>query len=212
MHIIIVRKDLDEFQHIHPSFNETSGVFTFTDLVFPSDGRYRIFADFTPLNSQKGPDNKPLGVTIYEDVLAGNEAEYTPQSIGDEIQDKSFGEYAVKMIVTPKTIASGVEIKLSFSIQKDKVAVKDLESYLGALGHTVVLRENDLEFIHTHALDETSKNQTGVVDFAVTFSKEGRYKIFSQFQHQGKIITTDYVVYVTQNNPNTKGNNQQKIH
>lgn len=46
MHVIIVRKDLAEFQHIHPSFNETSGIFTFTDLVFPSDGRYRIFTDF----------------------------------------------------------------------------------------------------------------------------------------------------------------------
>jgi len=38
MHIIVVRKDLANFQHVHPKYDPATGKFTFTDLMFPSDG------------------------------------------------------------------------------------------------------------------------------------------------------------------------------
>jgi hypothetical protein len=38
MHFIVVRKDLQQFQHIHPDFDASTGTFTQKDLILPTDG------------------------------------------------------------------------------------------------------------------------------------------------------------------------------
>lgn len=194
MHVIVVRKDLQDFQHVHPDFNKTTGKFTLSNLAFSSDGPYRIFADFTPMSAQRGLDGQPLGVTLSEDVTVGNLANYKPHPLVTSQLTQSFQGYTVQLISTPTPITAETSTTLSFDIKQNGGLVTNLEKYLGALGHTVVLREGDLEFLHTHALDDNVANQTGKVDFAVTFPTAGTYKIFSQLQHQGKVITTNFVI------------------
>ena len=92
MHFIVVRKDLAEFQHIHPDFNTSTGVSTLPDLTFPSDGAYRLFADFTPTASQMGPDGMKLTATPFQDVNVGDLKKYQPKSIGTEDKNKTFGQ------------------------------------------------------------------------------------------------------------------------
>lgn len=194
MHLIVVRKDLQEFQHLHPDFNKATGKFTLANLTFPSDGPYRIFPDFTPMGTQMGPDGMPLGVTLNEDLNVGNLGNYKEQPVVDSSLSKTFQNYQVQLTAKPSSIVAGQSTTLTFAINQNGKPVTNLEKYLGALGHSVVLREGDLEFLHTHALDENITNQTGKVNFAVTFPSAGKYKIFSQFQHQGKVLTTDFVV------------------
>jgi hypothetical protein len=45
-----------------------------------------------------------------------------------------------------------------------------------------------------HAMPSTE--QENKIDFSTRFPETGIYKIFTQFQHNGKVITTDYVVRV----------------
>lgn len=194
MHVIIVRNDLAEFQHVHPEFNQATGKFTLANLTFPSDGSYRIFADFTPMSAQRGADGQPLGVTTHEDVNVGSLANYKAQPLTDTQLTETFQNYTVQLIPSPTPVVAGQSTTLTFAINQDGKPVTNLEKYLGALGHTVVLREGDLEFLHTHALDENVTNQTSKIDFAVTFPTAAKYKVFSQFQHQGKVITTNFVV------------------
>lgn len=194
MHLIVVRKDLAEFQHVHPDFNKATGQFTLANLTFPSDGSYRIFPDFTLASAQMGPDGMPLGVTLNEDVNVGNLATYKAQPLTDTQLAKTFQNYAVQLTPTPTPVKAEQSTTLTFAINQNSKPVINLEKYLGALGHTVILREGDLEFLHTHALDENVTNQTGTVDFAVTFPTVAKYKVFSQFQHQGKILTTDFTL------------------
>lgn len=59
----------------------------------------------------------------------------------------------------------------------------------------VVLREGTLDFIHAHPI-ASSTAPSGRVDFAVTFPREGKYKLFSQFQHQGRVLTAGFVATV----------------
>jgi hypothetical protein len=195
MHLIVARKDLNDFQHLHPSYN-ASGEFTLNDLKFASDGSYRIFADFTPSNSQQGADGEKLPVTVYQDVNVGDLAKYKPQSIGVIDEVKTFQGYDIQMTNDPQLITAGSMNMVSFDIKKDGKAVTNLENYLGALGHSVVLREGTLDFIHAHPLTTSSSKQTGRVDFHVNFPTEGKYKLFTQFQHQGQLITSDFVVSV----------------
>ena len=197
MHFIVVRKDLANFAHVHPEFNTTTGEFTLANLTFPSNGEYRLFADFTPTTSQIGFDGAMLPVTVYYDVRAGNLDNYKPQPLGDSTSVKNVDDYQVTLS-TDAELTTGKESLFMFDIKQVGQPVTDLEQYLGALGHAVILREGDLQFIHTHPADDPMTSQTGNVHFMVPFTEAGRYKVFMQFQHQGEIITTDFVVNVEQ--------------
>ena len=191
MHVIVVRKDLANFQHVHPDYNPATGMFTLTDLTFPSAGAYRIFADFAPGGGMKDAMGMPLGVTIFQDVTVGTN--YTPQSLGSEEKTKAFDGYQVAL-TTHGALMSSAENMLMFTISQGGKPVTDLEEYLGALGHSVILREGTLDFIHAHPTEMQSQN--GTVGFMLTFPEAGKYKVFTQFQRDGKVFTTDFVVSV----------------
>lgn len=195
MHMIVVRKDLAEFQHLHPSFNESTGVFTQYELNLPSDGEYRVFADFTPKDNFQN-----LPVTSYEDLKVGDPSKYTPQSIGGADNMRAFDGYDFQFS-TASPPATQTVTTARFTLTKGGKAVTDLENYLGALGHTVVLREGDLQFIHAHPTEVAGKPQDGTVEFSITFPEAGNYKLFSQFQHQGRVVTSNFVVPVTAGGP-----------
>lgn len=195
MHVIVARKDLAYFQHVHPEFDAGAGVFTLKDLVFPADGVYRIFADFVPGDTHKDAQGASVPVTLSEDVLVGVGTHYIPQPIGSEEKTKIFNGYRITLL-SDNPIVSGKETMLSFEIQDKGIPVIDLEPYLGALGHTVVLRENTLQFIHAHPMEHGEGSRASTVDFMVDFPESGTYKVFTQFQRAGKIITSDFVVSV----------------
>lgn len=188
MHFIVVRKDLQNFQHIHPDFNQESGEFT-VNITFPTDGSYRVFPDFTP--SEDNPQKLP--VTVFHDMDVGDMSKYKAQAvIPDTDLKKTVGEYQIAYNF-PAEIMMRNEITYSLSIGKNGQSVTDLQTYLGALGHSVILKEETLNFIHTHA----GEIGTGPkIEFAATFPESGVYKIFTQFQHKGKVQTVDYIVKI----------------
>ncbi len=206
MHFIVVRKDLAYFQHLHPDFDKSTGEFKVA-INFPEDGSYRVFPDFTP-----GDDNpQKLPVTVYQDLDVGNLSNYYAQTVApDTEKSKTYGDYEVNTTITQGENQS--EVTYSLNIAKDDEPVTDLENYLGALGHSVILKEGSLDFIHTHALDASSVGQEHgsmqhggspmpagkgpVISFATTFPGPGVYKIFTQFQHQKEIQTVDYTINV----------------
>ena len=206
MHFIVVRKDLQYFQHIHPEFNKATGEFSIS-VTFATDGEYRMFADFTPRASQMGPGGERLTVTVYEDVTVGNLANYRPQPLGSAQRSKTFVGYTITISPSSEPLSSQNDFRFTFEIKRDGRLVSNLEKYLGALGHTVVLRQGDLQFIHAHPTQSPDASQNGKVIFMIMFPEAGNYKLFSQFQHEGKIITSDFVVNVTngaKSSPNGK--------
>ena len=50
MHVIVIRRDLTEFQHVHPKL--TKGIWR-TEIEVPTAGSWRVFADFSSSGSQK---------------------------------------------------------------------------------------------------------------------------------------------------------------
>ncbi len=208
MHFIVVRKDLQYFQHIHPSFNAAAGEFEIP-VTFTADGEYRAFADFTPSTSQIGPDGEKLPVTVYADIKIGNLSNYRRSPIGGTEKVKVYGGYQITLVPSPDAIVSKNNQNFTFEIRKEGELVTNLETYLGALGHTVVLREGDLQFIHAHATQKPTDLQTGKVNFVITFPEAGNYKLFSQFQHESKIITSDFVVNVAEGQENSTTNSPQ---
>ncbi len=85
-----------------------------------------------------------------------------------------------------------------------------LEPYLGAMGHGVILKAGSLDFIHAHAsemenahgmsMDSMSnmnhQGEPDTIDFSTTFPEPGIYRIFTQFQVEGKVITNSNTIRV----------------
>ncbi len=181
MHLIVVRKDLNIFAHLHPDFDKETGEFS-ADVEFPSAGEYRLFPDFTPRNSSN--------VTLYFDVNVGDSSAYLPEPlVVTTNRSQKIGDYEVLHNI-PSVIQANQEIEYSLEIKKNGSAVDGIEDYLGAKGHSVVLRGGSLDFTHGHP-----KNPNRLM-FRAVFREAGRYKIFTQFKVFGKVLTSSYVVEV----------------
>ncbi len=205
MHFILVRKDLQQFQHLHPDFNQQTGEFS-VNVTFPTDGPYRLFPDFTPT-----PENPmKLPVTVSYDVGVGDQSKYKPQAVAaDTGIVKKADIYSIDYYFPESPIKAQTQIDYSLSVGKPDELVT-LEPYLGAMGHGVIIKEGSLDFIHTHAggMDTTSmegmtsaehaghQGEPGTMEFSTTFPEPGIYKIFTQFQVKGKVVTTDYILKI----------------
>ena len=193
LHLIVVRKDLQEFQHVHPVFAPATGMFTLSGLTLPTAGEYRIFADFTPKNAPLDAEGAPVPTNTFEDAVA--EGAYAPQQLGHDSASDTVDDYSVLLATIPQQLTKGANM-FTFTVTRNGTPVTNLEDYLGALGHAVILKEGTLDYIHTHALANTSSSQNGTIKFHVEFPSAGKYKVFMQFQHQGKILTSSFVVSV----------------
>lgn len=207
LHLIVVRKDRTNFQHVHPTLDQNTGMFMIEPFTFPTDGYYRIYADFTASNAQKDEMGMKLAATPYKDVQVGDMSKYTPQSLGSDKLISSTNGFDTNLFLpegdSPSSgYIAGTTLNLAVSFDKNGVAYKNLQIYLGALGHVVVLGPN-LEFIHAHATSEDVANQTGLVTFAVSFPDAGQYKLYLQTQVNNQINTTDYTVTVKLNPNNS---------
>ncbi|MBA3733480.1 hypothetical protein H0W91_03860 [Patescibacteria group bacterium] len=194
MHFIVVRKDLMHFQHIHPEYDSSTGLFTIKDLEFPENGIYRVFADFATNSAMKDSVGMPLEITLSEDIKVGGD--YTKQPLGSEENKKTFNGIEFTLIPTPTPLVSGKESLLTFNLKRNGQPVSDMEQYLGAFGHSIVFSEDSLDFIHAHPM--TRKTPHGTLEFMLTFPEAGKYKVFTQFKRNGKVFTTDFVITVTQ--------------
>lgn len=199
MHLIVVRKDRTNFQHVHPTFDPSTGMFKLKPFTFPTDGKYRVFADFTPSNAQKDEMGMKLAVTPYQDVKVGDLSKYNPKKLSkDKMTSNVNGFHST--VFRPEGDSYGsaeftanTSLNMVVSIDKNGTAYKNLQTYLGALGHMVVLGPK-LEFIHAHPQTTDINNQSGLIIFNVNFPEAGRYKLYLQTQANGQVTTNDFTV------------------
>jgi hypothetical protein len=160
MHLILARRDLTNFQHLHPE-QAADGSWR-VDVRLDDAGSYRLFADFS-----HGDEARTLAADLRVDGAADLRPlpEPEPTAVSD-------GGYEVRL--DAGQAHPGEEADLRFTITRGGVPV-ETEPYLGAGGHLVALRDGDLAFLHVHPMD-------GSVRFAATFPTEGRYRLFLQFK------------------------------
>ena len=176
MHLMVVRRDLTHYRHLHPSIG-ADGTWS-AHLTFPEPGAYRVFADFAAAGRY---------LTLGEDLEVPGT--YEPVPLPAPANAERVGEYEV---VLASDFASGGEASLVFDVYRDGRPVEDLEPYLGALGHLVALREGDLAFLHVHP--ETKEGSGPRIGFRAAFPSSGRYRLFLQFAHRGRVQTAAFTV------------------
>jgi hypothetical protein len=179
MHLMVVRRDLSDYQHLHPTM-DADGTWT-ARLTLPGPGDYRVFADFVT-------DEKAL--TLGTDLTVPGDHEPTP--LPDPTDTVRVEGYEVALDAGD---AAGGGSPLVFRVSREGQPVQDLEPYLGALGHLVALREGDLAFLHVHPEDPEGAAGPEIT-FHATFPSEGRYRLFLQFSHAGSVRTVAFTVEI----------------
>jgi hypothetical protein len=189
VHFIVVNRDLSSFQHLHPEYFRQVGLFTVRGLVLPKAGVYRAFAEFTEDSSHPGHAMSGLA---HSELIAGDHSSVQDEPIGEELPFYDVAEgYRVRMARIP--IVAGDPTTLGFRVERAGQPVADLEPYLGALGHAVIISEGELHFIHAHPM-ESANAEPGTVLFHTVLPKPGAYKVFLQFQHARQVLTAPFVV------------------
>ncbi|MEH6796908.1 MAG: hypothetical protein V7694_22530 [Rhodococcus sp. (in: high G+C Gram-positive bacteria)] len=181
LHLVAMRRDLTDFQHVHPTRNASGTWSTALDLTRP--GPYRLFANFTPA----GGENITLGTEL---TVPGD---YRPQPPSTPNVTSSVDGYDVTLA---GAVVAGEESTIALTIDQNGREVTDLEPYLGAYGHLVALRAADLAHLHVHPEDGPPGP---TVDFAVDAPTAGTYALYLDFQHRGVVHTAEFVIEVEGN-------------
>jgi hypothetical protein len=185
LHLIVVRRDLSGFQHVHPT-RAANGSWS-VDLDLRTAGSWRVFADFEPTATG---ETTTLGTDV---TVAGD---FQPVRLPAVAGKSTLEGYDVSIA---GNAVAGKESTLTFTLSKDGKQLTDLQPYLGAFGHLVSLRASDLAYLHTHPAQEAHAGDTGgpAIEFATTFPTPGTYRLFLDFQHAGAVHTAEFTVEVT---------------
>jgi hypothetical protein len=182
LHLIAVRRDLGGFQHVHPELG-TDGVWRVPLALDP--GAWRLFADFTPT---------ALGENLTLGTDVSVPGDYSAAALPAESPTTEVDGFTV---VLAGSLEPGQASELTLSVSRDGRPVTDLQPYLGAFGHLVVLRDGDLAYLHAHPVDEADGGAAASgphVRFATTAPSAGDYRLFLDFKHDGVVRTAAFTV------------------
>jgi hypothetical protein len=181
LHLIVVRRDLSGFQHVHPTMSP-DGTWSLP-FTFPGAGSYRMFADFVPA----GADD---GLTLGSDVnVAGD---FRPVRLPASSGAAEVGGYDVAL---EGELVAGTSSMLTLTVSKAGKLVTDLEPYLAAYGHLVALRDGDLAYLHVHPEGAPGDRRTDPgpeVAFSAEVPSTGDYRLFFDFRHGDVVRTAEF--------------------
>ncbi len=180
MHLIVVRRDLAGYQHVHPVM-AADGTWS-VPLTLPLAGSYKVFADFRPAGHS-------MPIALATDLFVSGE--FAPSPLPPAAETANVDGYAVTLA---GQLTVGRESDLTFTVTQNGTPVTDLEPYLGAFGHLVALRAGDLAYLHVHpAGDGDHRAQGGpAVGFRADVPTGGQYRLFLDFQHRGVVHTAEF--------------------
>jgi len=189
MHLIVTRSDLGTFAHLHPEPTGDPGVFE-VETTFPSAGTFTLHAEVR----EQGQ---------LADVLDEHELTVTgPVPAAVPVPSDDVREATV----------DGTRITLEGDARVGETSdftlgvPDDLQPYLGAAGHVVVMRADGSRFQHRHAetYDDRGRPVQALpgtefgpeLDLHMRFDQPGAYRLWAQVRlADGTVVTAPFVVH-----------------
>ncbi|GIG93399.1 hypothetical protein [Plantactinospora endophytica] len=182
MHLIVARRDLSGFRHVHPEMDADGTWRVASPLGGP--GSWRAFADFKP----SGADALTLGLDV---AVAGD---FRPRPLPAPAPTAQVDGYRVRL---DGSLTPGRTSELTLTVEHDGRPVTDLQPYLGAYGHLVALREGDLAYLHVHPDGEPGDGRTPSgpeITFFADVPSAGTYRLYLDFQHGDTVRTAEFTL------------------
>jgi hypothetical protein len=214
-HLFVISQDMEHFEHIHPA-EQSDGTWTI-DVTLPKTGYYKVLSDFMPAGGSSQFLARPLVTAGYQGDLAGDSARLTPDTNPVKVSD----DITAMLSMDPPTFEVGLYGHMTFHLTDTATGrpITDLQTYLGAFGHTLIMSEDMVDYVHSHPLDILAQadDDGGPPRFLippgadlealrggpdVTFEglmpKPGHYRAWTQFRRHDKIHTFAYTFNVIQ--------------
>ena len=141
MHLLVISEDLSEFYHLHPE-QRPDGSFRVAH-TFPYGGGYLLYVDYAP----------PGAGQVVSRLSLRCDGEPRPPAPLAEDEGATKTVDALRVTMKPgKPLRAGEEVMLDFAVADAETnePVIDLEPYLGALAHFVIVSQDGADFLHAH--------------------------------------------------------------
>jgi heavy metal-binding protein len=205
-HLFVISQDMEHFEHIHPQ-ELADGTWTI-DVTLPKPGYYKILSDMLPSGGSSQFIARPLITAGYDRDLVADSAHLVP----DTVLIKTDAGLTASVASDPQPFVVGQYGHITYHLTDTATGkpVTDLQTYLGAFGHTLIMSEDMAEYVHSHPLDiiGTPSDDGGPPVFRirpgadletlrggpdVTFEglmpKPGRYRAWTQFRRNNRLYT-----------------------
>jgi hypothetical protein len=205
-HLFVISQDMEYFQHIHP-VEQADGTWTI-EVVLPKAGYYKILSDLLPSGGSAQFIARPLVTAGYQGDLAADSAHL----VADTNLTRSVEDITAKVVYDPSTFVVGLYGHINFFLSDTATGrpITDLQTYLGAFGHTLIMSEDMEDYVHSHPLDilampdddggppqflippgaDLEKIRGGPeVTFEGLMPKPGNYRAWTQFRRNDQIRT-----------------------
>jgi hypothetical protein len=195
-HFFIISRDMTQFFHEHPQI-QPDGSFVI-DHVLPVAGQYMLFSDFMPVGGGPQMIATPLVTAGFDGDIVSSIPNLKPDT-----PTKTVNGVKVTLQAPPGHLVAGEEadVPIHFEDEKSGEPVTNLQRYLGAFGHAMMLSENMVEHVHAHPeemLEGTAVTEGGGPDlvFHALFPRAGHYRVWVQFQRNDVLSTVPFTVRV----------------
>ena len=198
-HLFVISQDMNQFFHIHPE-QRPDGTWAI-DVTLPKPGYYQVLSDFLPSGGSSQFIARPIVTAGYTGDLVGSSAHLEP----DQNLTKAVDDLTATVTYDPKRFVAGVYGHLTFHLTNTATGdpIKDLQTYLGAFGHTLIMSEDMVDYVHSHPIESLPPEANldemrGGPDvmFEGLMPKPGHYRAWTQFRRNNKIYTFTYTFNV----------------
>ena len=178
LHLIVASRDLGSFEHVHP-VRDAAGWWSVV-LHDLRPGTSRVYADFAV-------EDGPSLVLEHELTVPGNAVprELPAPSTLAEID-------GLRVELDAADLAVG-DSPATLRVTRGGSPVA-LQPYLGAGGHLVAIRADDMAYLHVHPTGDALGR--GEVQFALEIAEAGPHRLFFDFQVDGVVRTAAFTVDV----------------
>jgi len=195
MHLIATREDLGTFAHVHPRPTGEPGRLA-VELTFPTAGRYIVNTEFRRQGQMDDVHQRQV-VTV---------AGAAPEPVVLTAGPRTVVVDGVRVDLAGEALAGGrSDLDFTFTDARTGRPVDDLQPYLAAAGHVVVMRADGTTFAHEHAevTDGSGRPVFALpgqafgpeLDAHIEFATAGTYQLWAQFRLAGgDLITVPFTV------------------
>lgn len=182
VHLAIISEDLKHFAHLHPEV-DTNGDLS-VKYTFPSDGPFRLFADFTPKDGKQGT----VTTTMQAAGAPQSKVRPAPNVPGVIHAD------GTNAAISTDQLKSGASTRIRFALTDETGKQITLDPYMGELGHLMFIDTGTWSYVHVHPVGGIA--QEGRVEFEAHFDTPGTYAGWGQFKTGGQVHVVPFVVNV----------------
>jgi hypothetical protein len=182
MHLFVVGDSLEFFAHEHPA-EQPDGVFLI-DVALPRAGPYMAIAEFLPEGGTP---------QTFQQMFTTGEAFGRPANPAVDAGPRTVD--GIRVTVDASQVKAGAARPLVFRVEDAATGapVTDLQPYLGASAHLLMVPADLSEALHGHPDPQ-------FVEAGITFTplvpRAGRYKMWIQFQRAGHVSTAAFVIEI----------------